>query len=269
MNDPNLKEALCRAFCDDIAIREVEAGLVISARYSDEIGDPIECFVEQSSAGQWIMSDDGQFIPDLIGKGIDVTTKSRSEFLQRAMKVSGAYYDPDDYTIRIEAQDQFPPPSQIIDFLTTLLRARDISFWNKERIRSTFKEDAFAAIASRLTSYRVTQNSFIPGIEALQDFPADIVVTDNVPRVGKAVAIFLVQDVAAMNEALTLWFAASAEEHEVPVLALVEDAHKLNMNGPKVQRALNRIDAVAIWDENHDAAAAKIAKTTIRELALD
>ncbi|MBM9401568.1 DUF1828 domain-containing protein [Gluconacetobacter azotocaptans] len=267
MNTDALHRQLCRAFCDDITVREVDNGVVISARYSDEFGDPIECFVETSETGSWIISDDGQFVPDLIGKGLDITSKSRADFLARAMKISGAYYSPDEFTIRTEEFDSFPDPGKIIDFLTTLVRARDVSFWTKERIRSTFKEDAFNALHVRLSNFRLLRNASIPGIDSLREFPADIVVTRPDSGADHATAIFLVQEIAAMNEALILWQAATVIKHDVAVMALVEDAKRLNMNGQKVQRALNRIDSVAVWADDREASADKIAKNVVRQLA--
>ncbi|AOW48401.1 DUF1828 domain-containing protein [Acetobacter ascendens] len=267
MNPQDLKKSLCKTFCDDIAIREVESGIVVSARYSDEVGDPIECYIEKTELGTWTISDDGQFIPDLIGKGLDITTKSRAEFLSRAMKISNAHYDAEYFTICTDELTSFPSPGQIIDFLTTLLRARDVSFWTKERIRSTFKEDAFLAISAELSNFTISRNSPVPNVASLRDFPADIVVSsDWRDGIELSVAIFLVQESSSITEALTLWLAAAAEGIELPTFALIENAARINMNSTKVQRAINRIDTFAIWDDDKKTAVEKIVKNVRKEL---
>ncbi|MBS1079132.1 DUF1828 domain-containing protein [Gluconobacter kondonii] len=265
MNIDAIKSALCHAFCKDISIIKTRGGFVISARYSDELGDPIECYIENIS-DKWYLFDNGQFIPDLIGRGIDINSKARREFLNRAMEISGAYLDEESFSIQLEASSNFPESKVILDFLTTLLKVQDLKFWNQERIKSTFREDAYLSLSVRLKGYKILRNSAIPGIEKLKDFPADIVVTNKLRPESGAVAFYLVQDISNLTEALALWLAANGVSEDVCIFALIEDASRLNMNSHKAQRAINRIDAVAIWDENPEASLDKMTKTVSRQL---
>jgi len=265
----HLRQELCRAFCDDISVVELDAGeIAISARYSDESGDPVECFIERSESGGWFICDDGQFLPDLIGRGIDIATTARAEYLARSLKKAKAFVDKESLIIKTNQSPGRPTAGQILDFLVCLTKAKDLAFWNKERVKSTFKDDVYTALASKMDGFDLLRNSSIPHIEALQEFPADIVaIPRGIQSQSFAAAIFLVQDIRTFDEALLLWQEAAAKKIEgVWVAAIVEDGRGTNMGLTKVQRAINRIDDFSIWNLDRDASIGKIARGVTRRL---
>ncbi|NPD70090.1 hypothetical protein HN018_21965 (plasmid) [Lichenicola cladoniae] len=97
---------------------------------------------------------------------------------------------PTDDAINLEEE---PTLREILDFLPAMSRAQDVSFWTKERVRSTFKEDATRALQDALgETADIEDNTAVdPG---LKEFQADLTIR---PRGGGAggivTAVFLVQ----------------------------------------------------------------------------
>lgn len=257
----SLRKDLCKTFCADISISEVPSGIAISGRYDDGYGDKIECFIENDSNG-WVIIDDGLFIPDLIGRGIDIRSKSRSEFIERVLRPAGAFMDTEDHTLRTEILSEFPSSVQILDFLLALVRVRDVTFWTRERVKSTFKEDAFDALKLRLGEhFNLERNA--PVDSRLKEFPADIVARPKSIMQTKASAIFLASGTETLNEALLLWQSirgAGLSHNDISVMAMMESGRGLTLGSPKVQRAINRIDAFAVWDSDAEASVERLAR---------
>jgi hypothetical protein len=85
---------------------------------------------------------------------------------------------------------------------------------------------------------------------------------------GSVTAVFLVQAMDALQEALLLAQELRALRRvDIRVAALVEDG-SLNMSAFKAQRAVNRIDAVSFYRNDERAAVSKIARTAVPSLAV-
>ena len=82
MTPTGLRDALCSAFCGDLTVLEVPAGLAISAMFEGADGDRLGCLVERRELG-WRLSDDGAFLGDLEGYGVDIRKGQRAAFLAR------------------------------------------------------------------------------------------------------------------------------------------------------------------------------------------
>jgi hypothetical protein len=266
MTPTSLREALCSAFCGDLTVREVPAGLAVSAMFEGADGDRLGCLVEQREFG-WRLSDDGAFLGDLEGYGVDIRKGGRSAFLARALGPAGARVDPD--TLQIVADvDGALQPSDVLRFLTALSRSQDVTYWTKERVRSTFKEDATQALREALG-----QTADIDGAIAvdptLAEFPADLVIRPRgTGQGGSVTAVFLVQALEALQEALLLALELrSVQRTDIRVAALVEDG-SVNMSAAKAQRAVNRIDTVSFFRNDERAAVTKIARTAIPSLSM-
>ena len=89
-----LSKALCSTFCGELTVRDVPAGLAISAMFEGADGDRLGCLIERSGGG-WRISDDGAFLGDLTGYGVDVRKGGRADFLARALKPAAARVDTD------------------------------------------------------------------------------------------------------------------------------------------------------------------------------
>jgi hypothetical protein len=266
VNPGELREALCSTFRGDLTVREVPAGLAISAMFEGADGDRLGCLAERRELG-WRLSDDGAFLGDLEGHGVDVRKGGRADFLARALRPAGARVDPD--TLQIVADIDGPlSPANVLEFLAALWRSQDVAFWTRERVRGTFKEDARRALGEALGDAADLQGATAvdPG---LAEFPADLVIRPRDTEGGAAItAVFLVQAMDALQEALMLAQELRARRRgDVRVAALVEDG-SLNMGAAKATRAVNRIDAVSFFRNDERAAVSKIARTAIPNLSV-
>ncbi len=102
------------------------------------------------------------------------------------------------------------------------------TFWANERIKSTFKDDAYKAIVDRLGERAAIQRS-APVDNTLAEFPADAIVRPASPAGTPApvTAVFFVQSLDTLNEALVLWTEARQRHRPVRIAALVEDTSSL------------------------------------------
>jgi Domain of unknown function DUF1828 len=78
-----LKKELCKAFCDQLQIREVPAGLALSTAFSFSDSEPVGFYVVGPDAlGRYRIEDDGNTIPMIEAEGIDLDTSTRQEALE-------------------------------------------------------------------------------------------------------------------------------------------------------------------------------------------
>jgi len=258
-----LKESLCKSFCADLSVKQLPSGFAVTTTLRDAVSDPIACFIERENGG-WFMADDGQFLADTVARGIDIGTGSRKDFLDRILRPVGAWCDLTNYEIRTEANQTVPTPERILSFVTALARARDVTFWSRERIKSTFKDDAYKAIVDRLGGMAEIHRS-APADSTLVEFPADAIVRPLSSTGADALvtAVFFVQALDTLNEALMLWMEARQLHRPVRVAALVEDG-TINLSSYKAQRAFNRIDTTAFFRGDEAAAIDRIEHLALR-----
>ena len=259
-----LRTALCSTFCGDLTVRDVPAGLAISAMFEGADGDRLGCLIERTGGG-WRISDDGAFLGDLTGYGVDVRKGSRAEFLARALKPAAARVDPD--TLQIVAEmDGEATPGAVLDFLAALSRAQDVSFWTKERVRNTFKEDATRALHNAVgEAADIVRDTAVD--QDLKDFIADLVIQPRGSGAGGVTtAVFLVQIIDTLTEALVLAQELKLRHRtDVLVAAMIEDG-SVNMGTYKARRAVNRIDIVSYFRDDEQQAAHKVAKGAVPSL---
>ena len=261
MTPAALRDKLCSTFCGDLTVREVPAGIAVSAMFEANDGDRLSCLVERSVDG-WRISDDGAFLGDLTGYGIDVGRGGRSEFLARALRPSGARVD--EATLQIVAElEHDPEPSDVLAFLTALSRAQDVAFWTKERVRSTFREDATQVLREVLGD-AADLESGKPIDQSLVEFPPDLIIRPKGYQEGSAItAVFLVQAIDALQEALLLSLELRTKgRRDIRVSVLVEDG-QVNMSTPKAARAVNRIDSISFFRNDEREAAIRVARTAV------
>lgn len=261
MNSEGLRDELCTAFCRDLSVRAVPAGLAISGVLEDGSGDPVRCFIEKQQGG-WRLVDDGQFLADLDSRGIERRNGPRSEFLTRILSTAGASIGEDELQIVTSITAEIPEGRDVIKFLSALIRAKDITFWNKDRVKSTFKEDVYKAISERLEGRAILQRGS-PVDSALKDFPADITIQPTGSGRHVSTAVFLAQSTETLGEALMLWQELKLRNKMgIRVVAVVEDG-AVSTSGPKFQRVVNRIDAVTFYRGDEDAAIERVERTAL------
>jgi len=257
MNAERLRKELCRAFCSELSVNTVPAGLAFSGVFEDLNGDRVSGYLIRDRELPYL-SDDGSFLSDLESSGVDVLGGTRAKFLAGVLSSANAFVDPDTLTIRTPDLGSEPSPLDITKFLTALVRAQDVAFWSKERIKSTFADDFFSALNARVSNFaKLEKNAPISG--QLADFPADILLD---PRDGGVpLALFLAQTVERLNEATLL-----AQEMKIrgirdaKIAAVSETGDGLSFANRKVARALNRIEGLIVYRQDEDAALDRIVR---------
>lgn len=157
-----MKADLCRAFCDDIVVTEVPAGLAVSTAFKRDDGDRIAFYVITESEDMVRLEDDGSTIPLLEGAGVDFETDTRRRGLETLLSGVDAHFDPAESTIRTQPFARAELPTRALDFVGAMIRMNDFLLLTQEKVASTFKEDAAArireAVSDRAT---IRENDFV------------------------------------------------------------------------------------------------------------
>lgn len=253
-----LQQSLCHRFCDELSVREVEDGLAIATAFRDGDGDPLTMYALPEEDG-WRLADDGDYLPGLMASGIDILNTQRSDTLDQILYAAGAYWDRDTYEIRsARPVPDSQLPTTAMRFLTGLIRARDMALMTREAIRSTFRDDAYAALKARFSNVANVEAD-VPVSEALSDVPADFLLSPH--NQGRRAAIFVVTRNERLTEALLLQSEADRQDvRDVSVIALLEDEGLRGISLKNFKRAQNRLDALPFFRGDETAAISRIAK---------
>jgi hypothetical protein len=150
MSPEALRSTLCRHFCADLVVKEIADGIAISTGMAMDSGDRITIVLAEDINGSYLIGD-GDFLSTLEASDINIRTGPRAEFINSILKSAGAYWDHDTYEIRTETVDGLDgpmPAERVIAFLTALMRIRDVRYWTRDVVRSTFKADVTEIIQS-------------------------------------------------------------------------------------------------------------------------
>lgn len=247
-----LQKRLCAAFCGDISVHPVAAGYAVSSAFKDNSGDRISFYLRETQDGLQI-EDDGAYLAELIGRGVPIDQGTRANMLDAILAQAGAYWDRETYEIKSTAVPEKDVPARMIDFLSSLIRVRDLELFTREVVRSTFREDATLKIENAFgDAAELLEDK--PVLSDLSEFPADLVIK---PRIAGALpgAIYFVNSNDKLNEALLLLMEGErSRRSDFAVFALIEDANMTPLNRRKFQRAQNRSLKMPIFRGDEDAA---------------
>jgi uncharacterized protein DUF1828 len=255
-----MKDELCRAFCNELSVREVPAGLVVSTPFRRADGDAIAFYVVRGGAlpGMFRLEDDGQTIPYLEACGVDFETQTRAKAFGELLIEYGAEYDEREAIIHTPLMRETEIPRAAIRFAALLLRLSDFILLTQEHVESTFKEDAVRRIRERLGD-RASVVESEPVSQQLAEVVPDLVLRAT----GRApVAVFLGQNAQRIYEAIFLQMAALYEaREEVSVIALLEEESSVSRE--MRQRAANRLAAVPVYKGDELAAIQRIEREVL------
>lgn len=254
-----MKEELCRAFCDEIRIREVPAGLAVSTAFDGFGGEPIGFYViGPDHAGRYHLEDDGTTIPLLEAHGADRENKTRAEAFEAMLEDAGAEVNEATAEIASKPVPYENLPGTAIKFVALLLRLQDLELLTPERVASTFKEDATRAIVETLKDWDVDireAESIAPTIE----FPADLLI--RAPG-RDPVAVFLAATEHRLLEAVIAQMAAMYETQTVcSVIALLD--RDTSVTKKARVKAGNRLSAVTYFEGDESAAIQRIKREVL------
>lgn len=259
-----MKEELCNAFCGDLNVREVPAGLAVSTAFDGADGDPIGFYiVGPDESGLFRLEDSGALIPFIEASGATLESATRREVFNEILTSYNAVYDDDTSELVIPSLQQKDVPTAALRFVALLLRIQDILFMAHERAASTFREDALRAITESL-GHKAEIKENEPVSKELKDTPADVLIRakGRVP-----VALFWgTSDVKIMEAMLLQGDAAYHHNIRCSVVALIE--HSKSISPKNWQRAMNRLDATPMYRGEEAQSIARVCKEVLGGEAL-
>ncbi len=254
-----MKEALCKAFCNDLLVRKVPAGLAISTGFLGCDGDKIGFYVVESEQGPFKrIEESGTTYALLEASGVDFRSDTRREALNSLLEEHSVAFDETDHSFFIDRLREDDIPGAALRFVSFSLRVRDFLLMTEYRVSSTFREDA-ARELHKVVGARAkigTDEAIAP---ALADSPADFVLrAPGRPPVG----IYLGTSDNRVYEAMLVNMRAVHEANvHCSVAVLVE---RLSAVSSRVrQQALNRLSAFAEFRGDEEAAIQRVARDAI------
>ncbi|PVX28944.1 DUF1828 domain-containing protein [Sphingomonas pokkalii] len=250
-----MKEQLCRAFCDDITVRELPFGVAVSTGFAFPDGDRIGFYVKREASGLFEIQDSGLVFPNLEASGLDLSNKSRAEAFADLQAEYGVTLDEDDREFRLSRIAENELPSASLRFISFMLRVNDLLLLSEDRVASTFRLDVQRMLTEQIGDRAVILEG-APISPDLSDFVPDFVV-----RHGEKppVAVFLGTSDARILEALYVQMRAEHEEHlDVQILALLE--REKSITAKVRQQATNRLSGVLHFRGDEAGAIGRVAK---------
>ena len=255
-----MKEEICRAFCNEISVKEVPAGSAVSTPFRRSDGDAVAFYVVRNSTVPGIahLEDDGQTIPYLQACGVDFETQTRKKAFDELLTEYGAEYDGQENVLQTPNMKDEEIPRASFGFVAFLLRLFDFLLLTQEHVESTFKEDAAKSIRSVVGNRAIIKEG-MPVDDKLAEVVPDLVLT---APLRAPVAVFLSQSPTRVHEAIFLQMAALYEAKEpVSVVALLETEGTINREMHR--RARNRLAAVTSWEGDQGAAIQRIEREVL------
>jgi hypothetical protein len=255
-----LKKQLCATFCDAISVNPVPCGLAISSAFEDLSGDPIGFYLIDVD-GRYLIEDDGSYLADLIARDIPIEQGTRGQLLDAILAQASASWDRETFEIRSTPFEEKDISGRVVSFLSSLIRVRDLELLTRDVVRSTFREDAIAAIEARFGNVaNLNENS--PINRDFAEFPADLVVSPkSEAHAARPGAIYFVNTNDKLNEALLLLMESyQLNRTDFEVVALIEEPDMKIISPRKFQRAQNRSLSMPIFRGDEDAAMTMIGR---------
>ena len=256
MRPEELKKTLCTTFCGGISVQPVATGYAISTAFEDISGDPISFYLTHVDDDYFVIEDDGGYLAHLIAKDIAIDQGTRGQLLEAILSSASAHWNRDTYEIRTDAFLNEDVPRRVIDFLSSMIRVRDLELLTREVVRSTFREDATRALVSTLgRAANLIEDE--PVSKEFRDFPADLIIEpkDEFAQTARTGAVYFVNSNDKLNEALLLQMEArQLDRMDFEVIALVEDPEMRTIKRKNFQRAQNRELAMPIFREDEQGA---------------
>jgi len=254
-----MKEQLCRAFCDDLIVRELPMGMAVSTGFTFPDGDRIGFYVRSDKvSGLFEIQDSGLVFPGLEARGLDLKNQARAEALAALQLEYGVTLDEGEREFRLAPVGSGELPYAAMRFVSFLLRVGDLLLLNEDRVASTFRDDV-AHRLRELVGDRMTMTEQSDISAELSDFTPDFAL--QAPG-RNPVGVFLGTSDARVLEALYMQMRAEHETHTaVSIIALLEREKAISA---KVrQQANNRLSAVANYRGDEMGALGRIVKEAL------
>ena len=255
-----MKKALCEAFCGDLKLTDVPVGYAVTTTFRRDDGDSVAFYIvrDKLGIGSFRIEDDGTTIPFLEASGVDFSTETRSDAFATLLQSHDVQFDEEEMLLHTNWMREAELPKAAMRFLSLMLRVNDFLLLTKDKVISTFKEDAAAKIIEAIDG-RADVKQDVPVSSRLSDTIPDMVI--RAPS-RTPVAVFFGSSPQRVNDAIFLQMQALYEVHEdVQVVALLE---RENVIGQDLRRrAANRLAALPIYRGDEPTAIGRIEREAL------
>lgn len=252
-----MKDILCKAFCDNLIVREVPAGTAVGTPFTTTDGDRIGFYIVPDD-GLMRIEDDGLTMPLLEASGLDFNSGTRSEAFGELLAEYGVQLDPETQAFFIPQISEAKLAGVAMRFVAFSLRVRDFLLMTEARIIGSFRDDVARLLREAVASRAAIREQEIIS-ETLNDFPADFVL--EAPG-RHPVGVFLGTSNARVLEAVLVQMRALHETHEeCAIIALLERGQSIT--AAVRRQASNRLTAIPEFRGDEIAAIQRIALEAI------
>lgn len=250
----NLAQDICGVICEGFSVRPVPVGYAITTPVTWFSGEPLAFFVRKEGDSARL-EDSGLLVADLQGMGMDLNSDNRRAILAAMLSDHSVIFDEDEALFCTEWVPIDRVAQSVPDFLSFLLRVQDVLFLNKERVRSTFKEDLASAIEQRFGGEAEIILGEAP-IPAMPQYYVDIIVAH---RNGRHAAIFAgVSDVAVLQAVLFQKELQIRGIRDYSAFLVFEDMSSAKVSQRNRSIAVNSDLEVADWGGGHSEVVEKV-----------
>lgn len=258
-----MREALCRAFCGDLTLTDVPVGYAVSTTFQRSDGDSVGFYIvrDEHRPGRYRLEDDGTTVPFLEAAGVEFSTDTRAAAFSELLETYDVEFDEAEMLLHSKHLDEAELPAAAMKFVAFMLRANDFLLLTRDKVASSFKEDA-----TRMIKERIGDRASVSESE-----PVSVNLSDNVPDLliqapnRRPVAVFLGASQQRVYEAILLQMQALYEAHEdVAVIALLESDRILTRD--VLRKATNRLEAIPTFRGDEVEAVHRITREALGSL---
>lgn len=250
------KQMLCDAFCHDLEVSQVPAGLAVRTPFATADGDAIGFYItpHPTETGRYRIEDAGLLIPMLEATGVNLDAGSRATAFHRLLQEHHASFDDQSLELHSEYVEEADVPSEAMRFIALMLRVQDLELLNQETVANTFREDVQADL-DRTLKGRAQIAYHSPPHANFKDFEADAVIRNN----GQSLALYFGTTDERVNEAVILWLENHNRQLGLKVALMLEREKPPQINNRSLRRAMNRLDATTVYRDDEIGSLEKVA----------
>lgn len=252
-----MKELICEAFCASLEVQQVPAGYAVCTPYANADGDPLLVYFVRDERNRWRLEDDGTQIPLLEANGVDLSGRSRGDAFDTLLEEYGAQFNKDSRTLYSPPLTEAELGAAAVRFVGLLLRLQDLSLLSPRIVRSTFREDALAAIHDAFDG-RATVSEQAEISSELDGQEADVVI--RAPSSPPVAVYFATSEERALQALVVKMEAERYRKIAASIILMIERVKANPIKGPTLGLALARLDAVVSLRDSQQDSMEKICR---------
>jgi len=143
-----MKDSLCKAFCDNLIVREVPAGLSVGTSFRQSNGDSVGFYIvfDPGDPSLARIEDDGLTVSTLEMSGIDLSNGPRAEAFSALLRQSRVRHATQENLLHTDFMAVERLPMAALEFVAFLIRVQEFVLLTRENVEDTFKDDVIRAV---------------------------------------------------------------------------------------------------------------------------